>query len=62
LFLGDLATSAARRGGEVRPARAHRLPWLAVLERGAIYFLITVHDRHRRIHLVWDYVTVQRGA
>ena len=41
-----------RRGGEARPARAHRLPWLAVLERGAHLF----PDRgtrsfHRRIHL-----------
>src|ERR1700737_860032 len=51
-----------RRGGEARSARAHRLPWLAVLERLHIYFLITA--RHRLIvAFTWlDYVTFQRGA
>jgi hypothetical protein len=41
-----------RRGGEARPARAHRLPWLAALERGAHLFPDHgTRSLHRRIHL-----------
>src|SRR3984893_4023838 len=40
------------RGGEARPDRAHRLPWLAVLERGAHLFPDHgTRSLHRRIHL-----------
>jgi hypothetical protein len=42
---GDLSTIGRRgAGGEARPTRAHRLPWLAVLElfRGKNFFEVNL--------------------
>ncbi len=50
--LGDLATIGRGAAVVARPARAHRLRWLAVLERGAHLFPDhRPRSLHRRIHL-----------